>query len=62
MKKMVIDLRNNPGGVMQTALAMLDYVLEDDISTYKDPYENKENQGKTLLLYTADKGRKRRQF
>ena len=58
MNKLIIDLRNNPGGVMQTALAMLDYVLEDDISTYKDPYGNKENQGKTLLLYTADKEEK----
>lgn len=58
MEKLIIDLRNNPGGVMQTALAMLDYVLEDDITTYQDPYSQKENDGKTLLLYTADKNEK----
>ena len=62
MEKLIIDLRNNPGGVMQTALAMLDYVLEDDITTYQDPYGQKENEGKTLLLYTADKNEKGESF
>jgi carboxyl-terminal processing protease len=57
MEKLIIDLRNNPGGVMQTALAMLDYVLEDHITTFKDPYGTSA-KGKTLLLYTADKEKK----
>lgn len=55
MEKMVIDLRNNGGGVMQSSVQMLDYLLEDDITTWEDPYGAKENEGHTLLVYTADK-------
>ena len=30
MEKLVIDLRNNPGGVLDTAVEMLAYVLPED--------------------------------
>lgn len=55
MEKLVIDLRNNGGGVMESAVSMLDYLLPDDITTWEDPYGVEENQGHTLLVYTADK-------
>ena len=51
----VIDLRDNLGGVMHSALSMLDYLLEDDISTFSETEEDGANKGKTLLLYTEDK-------
>lgn len=34
MKKLVIDLRNNPGGVVQSAVQMLDYMLPDGMLVY----------------------------
>ena len=49
MKQLVIDLRNNPGGILDSAVAMVDYLLPDDISTYK------KGEGKSLIVYTADK-------
>lgn len=49
MRGMVIDLRSNPGGVLDGAVAMVDYLLPDDISTYE------KGNGKTLIVYTADK-------
>ncbi len=55
MENLVIDLRNNGGGVMQSSVQMLDYLLADNITTWEDPYGEEENQGRTLLVYTADK-------
>ena len=49
MKQLVIDLRNNPGGILDSAVAMVDYLLPDDISTYK------KGEGKSLIVYTSDK-------
>lgn len=51
----VIDLRENPGGVMNSALYMLDYLLADDIGTYSMNEIDGKNQGKTLVLYTETK-------
>lgn len=34
MQKLVIDLRNNPGGVVQSAVQMLDYMLPDGLLVY----------------------------
>lgn len=52
MKGLLIDLRNNPGGVLDGAIKMVDYILPDDLSTYE------EGKGKTLIVYTADKNGK----
>lgn len=52
MKGLLIDLRNNPGGVLDGAIKMADYILPDDLSTYE------EGKGKTLIVYTADKNGK----
>lgn len=49
MKSLILDLRNNPGGILQSAIEMADYLLEDDIATYE------KGEGKTLIVYTADK-------
>ena len=51
----VIDLRNNPGGVMDSALSMLDYLLPDNIGAFSASEADASNQGKTLLLYTENK-------
>ena len=34
MKALVLDLRNNPGGVLQSAVKMLDYMLPDGLLVY----------------------------
>lgn len=52
MKGLVIDLRSNPGGVLDGAVKMADYLLPDDISKYD------KGKGKTLIVYTADKNEK----
>ena len=52
MKGLLIDLRNNPGGVLDGAIKMADYILPDDLSTYE------KGKGKTLIVYTADKNGK----
>lgn len=49
MKGLIIDLRSNPGGVLDSAVAMADYILPDDLDQYE------KGQGKTLIVYTADK-------
>ncbi len=48
MEGLIIDLRGNPGGVLDTAVDMLDYMIPDDLTQYSD-------NGKTLLVSTADK-------
>lgn len=53
MEGMIIDLRGNPGGILDTAVAMLDYLLPDDLTQYsKDQDSNKDS---TLLVSMADK-------
>ena len=34
MKQLVIDLRSNPGGILDSAVAMVDYILPDDIEKF----------------------------
>lgn len=52
MEGLIIDLRNNPGGILDGAVNMVDYLLPDDISKYE------RGKGKTLIVYTADKNEK----
>lgn len=49
MKGLIIDLRNNPGGILNSAVEMADYILPDNDKTYE------KGEGKTLIVYTADK-------
>ncbi len=49
MKGLLIDLRGNPGGVLDTAVAMIDYMLPDDLPRYAD------EEGRALIVSTADK-------
>ena len=49
MKQLVIDLRSNPGGILDSAVAMVDYILPDDLKNFE------KGDGKTLIVYTADK-------
>ena len=49
MKGLIIDLRSNPGGLLDGAVSMADYILPDDVDTYE------KGEGKTLIVYTADK-------
>lgn len=44
MKKMIVDLRNNPGGELNTVVSMADYILEDGgrILTIADKYGTEE--------------------
>ncbi|MCC8025161.1 MAG: S41 family peptidase [Clostridium sp.] len=52
MKGLIIDLRNNPGGLLDGAVKMVDYLLPDNITRYD------KGDGKTLIVYTADKNEK----
>ena len=49
MKSLIIDLRSNPGGRLDSAVQMVDYLLPDDLDKYE------KGEGKTLIVYTADK-------
>ena len=49
MKQLVIDLRNNPGGILDSAVAMVDYLIPDDMTDFK------KGEGKSLIVYTADR-------
>ncbi|MEE0673489.1 MAG: S41 family peptidase [Enterocloster sp.] len=49
MEQLVIDLRSNPGGILDSAVAMVDYILPDDMKNFE------KGNGKTLIVYTADK-------
>ncbi len=43
MKGLVIDLRDNPGGLLTSVVEMLDYLLPDDLIVYtEDKYGNRE--------------------
>lgn len=58
MKKLVVDLRNNPGGVLGTVVNMLDYILPDDLAIEGDKDLVRTNPEATLLVYMADKNGK----
>lgn len=58
MEKLVIDLRNNPSGVLDTVVSMLDYVLPDDLIIEGDKNLVRTNPDATLLVYMADKNGK----
>lgn len=49
MEKLIVDLRDNPGGVLDAVVEMLAYILPED-----------QNDG--LLIYTADKNGKGEQY
>ena len=58
MKKLLVDLRNNPGGVLDTVVDMLDYILPDDFMIEGDKDLVRTNTEATLLVYMADKNGK----
>ena len=58
MKKLLVDLRNNPGGVLDTVVEMLDYILPDDLIIEGDKDVVRTNTEATLLVYMADKNGK----
>ncbi len=49
MKGLVLDLRSNPGGVLDSAVEIADYILPDDLTQYD------QGEGKTMIVYTEDK-------
>lgn len=55
MEKMIVDLRDNPGGVVDAVVSMLDYILPDDLVIQGDPNLVRTKKNKTLLVYMADK-------
>ncbi len=54
MKQLVIDLRNNPGGVLDAVLQVLDYCIPRYSGKYTLNNDNFE-AGQTLLVYTKNK-------
>lgn len=62
MEKLVVDLRNNPGGVVDAVVSMLDYILPDDLVIEGDPDLVRTKKDKTLLVYMADKNGKGEQY
>ena len=58
MKKLLVDLRNTPGGVLDTVVDMLDYILPDDLIIEGDKDLVRTNTEATLLVYMADKNGK----
>lgn len=62
MEKLVVDLRNNPGGVVDAVVSMLDYLLPDDLMVEGDPNLVRTQKDKTLLVYMADKNGKGEQY
>jgi carboxyl-terminal processing protease len=62
MKKMVVDLRNNPGGIVDSVVSMLDYILPDNLQVKGDPNLVRKKKDKTLLVYMADKNGKGEQY
>lgn len=62
MTKMIVDLRNNPGGIVDSVISMLDYVLEDNLQVEGDPELVRTKKDKTLLLYMADKNGEGEQY
>ncbi|RFZ76339.1 S41 family peptidase [Lacrimispora amygdalina] len=62
MKKLVVDLRDNPGGVVDAVVSMLDYILPDDLVIEGDPDLVRTKKNKTLLVYMADKNGEGEQY
>ena len=62
MEKLVVDLRSNPGGVLDTVVAMLDYVLPDDLKVEGNEELVRDKEDKTLIVYMADKNGKGKQY
>lgn len=62
MKKLVVDLRNNPGGIVDSVVSMLDYILPDNLEIKGDPNLVRKKKDKTLLVYMADKNGKGEQY
>lgn len=58
MKKLLVDLRNNPGGVLDAVVGILDYILPDDLMIEGDKDLVRTNTEATLLVYMADKNGK----
>ena len=58
MKKLLVDLRNNPGGGLDAVVGMLDYILPDDLMIEGDKDLVRTNTEATLLVYMADKNGK----
>ena len=55
-KSLVIDLRNNPGGELDTVLKILDYILRDNNGKYTlNQKEDIFELGRTLLVYMRNK-------
>ncbi len=62
MEKMIVDLRNNPGGVVDAVVSMVDYLLPDDLVIEGDSNLVRTKKNKTLLLYMADKNGEGEQY
>lgn len=62
MAKLIIDLRNNPGGVLTTVVRMLDYILPDHLTIDEEGNVKEDPAEKTLLVYTADKNNQGDQY
>ncbi len=62
MKKMIVDLRDNPGGVVESVVSMMDYILPDDLVIEGDPDLVRTKKNKTLLVYMADKNGEGEQY
>lgn len=62
MEKLIIDLRSNPGGVLDSVVSMLDYILPDDLTVEGDKDLVRTKQDKTLLVYMADKNGRGKQY
>lgn len=62
MEKLIIDLRSNPGGIVDAVIAMLDYILPDNLTIDGDPNLVRQKEDKTLLLYMGDKNGKGEQY
>ena len=54
MKQLVIDLRNNPGGILDSAVAMVDYLIPDDMMDFK---KGEENRSLFIRLTETEKGK-----
>lgn len=54
VKGLIIDLRGNPGGDVEVAAKLLDYILPDDLGSFTDGKAGFQ-EGRTLLVYTRDK-------
>ena len=47
MKKMIIDLRDNPGGVLEVVCNIADYLLPEGLITYTETKDGKRNEHKS---------------